>query len=118
MTERVLELRGQLVADSLDAGADTIAELLAPEGTTPSRTTIWRLLTAERKITPQPQKRPRSPWLRFAADRPNELWQSDFTHVQLTTGLEVEVIGWIDDHSRYLLHLSAHLRVNGRIVTG
>lgn len=113
---RVLQLRDQLVADGLDAGADTIAELLAREGTTLSRATVWRLLTAEGKIVPQPQKRPRSSWQRFAADRPNELWQSDFTHVVLTTGLDVEVIGWIDDHARYLLHLTAHPRVTGRIV--
>lgn len=34
----------------------------------------------------------------------------------LTTGLDSEVIGWIDDHSRYLLHLRVHPRVTGRIV--
>ena len=51
------------------AGADTILELLAREGTLLSRATIWRLLRAEGKITPQPQKRPRSSWLRFNADR-------------------------------------------------
>ena len=27
------------------------------------------------------------------------------------------MIGWLDDHSRYLLHLSAHRRVTGRTVT-
>ena len=113
---RVLELRDQLVADGHDAGADTICELLARESTTVSRATIWRLLKAQGKITPQPQKRPRSSWQRFAADQPNELWQSDFTHVTLTTGTDTEVIGWIDDHSRYLLHLSAHPRITGRIV--
>ena len=35
----------------------------------------------------------------------------------LSTGIDVEVIGWLDDHSRYLLHLSAHRRVTGRTVT-
>jgi transposase InsO family protein len=113
---RILQLREELADDGLDAGADTIAELLAREGVTLSRATIWRLLRAAGRIDPQPQKRPRSSWQRFAADRPNELWQSDFTHVQLTTGLDIEVIGWIDDHSRYLLHLSAHPRTTGRIV--
>ncbi|MDP3209193.1 MAG: IS481 family transposase [Rhodoglobus sp.] len=113
---RVLELRDQLTADGHDAGADTILELLARDGITVSRATIWRLLKVQGKIVPQPQKRPRSSWQRFAADRPNELWQSDFTHVLLTTGADVEVIGWIDDHSRYLLHLTAHPRVTGRIV--
>lgn len=114
---RALELREQLIADGHDAGSDTISELLAREGIRLSRATIWRLLKAESRIEPQPQKRPRSSWQRFAADRPNELWQSDFTHALLTTGRDVEIIGWLDDHSRYLLHLSAHTRVTGRIVT-
>jgi transposase InsO family protein len=114
---RVLELREQLTADGLDAGADTICEHLAREQIAISRATVWRLLTAAGEVTRQPQKRPRSSWKRFVADRPNELWQSDFTHVPLADGSEVEVIGWLDDHSRYLLHLSAHTRISGRIVT-
>ena len=83
---RIVALRDELVADGLDAGADTIMEMLAREGVTISRTTVWRVLTAAGRVTPQPQKRPRSSWRRFAADRPNELWQSDFTHVFLSTG--------------------------------
>jgi len=113
---RVLQLRDQLHARGDDAGADTIAELLARERVTVSRATIWRLLRASGRITAQPQKRPRSSWQRFNADRPNELWQSDFTHTQLADGTEVEIIGWIDDHSRYLLHLSVHPRITVRIV--
>ncbi|WP_341578401.1 IS481 family transposase [Microbacterium schleiferi] len=114
---QIVALRDELIAGGLDAGADTITEMLAREGVTTSRATVWRLLTAAGKVAPQPQKRPRSSWRRFAADRPNELWQSDFTHVFLTNGAEVEVIGWLDDHSRYLLHLTAHHRVTGRTVT-
>lgn len=113
---RVLELRDQLITDGHDAGADTICALLAREAIVLSRATIWRLLKAQGKITPQPQKRPRSSWQRFSADQPNELWQSDFTHVTLSTGADIEVIGWIDDHSRYMLHLTAHHRVTGRTV--
>ncbi|MEV4667310.1 integrase core domain-containing protein [Microbacterium sp. LWO12-1.2] len=115
--ERVIALRDELIGNGVDAGADTIAEHLAREGTLLSRTTIWRILTAGGKVTPQPQKRPRSSWHRFTADRPNELWQSDFTHITLADGTDSEVIGWIDDHSRYVLHLSAHRRVTGRTVT-
>ena len=115
--DRILILRDELVADGLDAGADTISELLARNGIQVSRVTVWRILTASGRVVPQPQKRPRSSWRRFAADRPNELWQSDFTHVTLTTGQDIEVIGWLDDHSRYLLHLTAHRRVTGRTVT-
>lgn len=115
--KRVLELRDQLTADGLDAGADTITEHLAREGHTLARTTIWRILKSGGRVTPQPQKRPRSSWRRFAADRPNELWQSDFTHLTLTDETDTEVIGWLDDHARYILHLTAHHRVTGKIVT-
>ena len=113
----MLQLRAQLAADGLDAGADTIASALTAEGTPLSRSTIWRILRGAAVITPQPQKRPRSSWQRFTAERPNELWQSDTTHWQLTGGGEVEIIAWLDDHSRYLTHLSAHTRANGRTVT-
>ncbi|WP_080720584.1 integrase core domain-containing protein [Bifidobacterium pseudolongum] len=63
------------------------------------------------------QKRPRTSWNRFEADLPNELWQSDFTHLRLADNTDVEVIGWLDDHSRFLLHLSARKRVLGATVT-
>ena len=115
--ERVLEVRDELTSRGLDAGADTIGEHLVCEQIMLSRATIWRILTANGKVTTQPQKRPRSSWHRFAADRPNELWQSDFTHVTLTDGTDTEVIGWIDDNSRKILHLTAHRRVTGKIVT-
>ncbi|GMM96719.1 integrase core domain-containing protein [Microbacterium luteum] len=115
--DRVLRLRHDLTAAGHDAGADTICEHLHREHIEISRVTVWRILTTAGQVTPQPQKRPRSSWHRFAADRPNELWQSDFTHATLTDGTDVEVIGWLDDHSRYLLHLTAHRRVTGRTVT-
>ena len=47
---------------------------------------------------------------------PNETWQSDFTHYRLATGADTEVITWLDDHSRYALHISAHVRITGPIV--
>ena len=52
---------------------------------------------------------------------PNETWQSDFTHYRLTqpdgtTGPDVEILTWLDDHSRYALHVTAHPRVTGPIV--
>lgn len=57
----------------------------------------------------------------FEAEQPNECWQSDFTHYRLTQpdgspGADVEVITWLDDHSRYALHLTAHPRVTATIV--
>ena len=52
---------------------------------------------------------------------PNETWQSDFTHYRLTRpdgtpGKDVEIITWLDDHSRMALHVSAHARVTAPIV--
>ena len=52
---------------------------------------------------------------------PNETWQSDFTHYRLTRpdgspGADVEIITWLDDHSRYALHVTAHHRVTAPIV--
>ena len=83
LRERVLQLRDDLTAGGLDAGADTITEHLTREGHALSRTTTWRILKAAGKIEPQPQKRPRSSWQRFTADRPNELWQSDGTAARI-----------------------------------
>jgi hypothetical protein len=44
------------------------------------------------------------------ADQPNECSQSDFTHWQLADGAGVEIINWLDDHSRYLLAAIARPR--------
>ena len=111
----IVELRHQLLRDGLDAGAESIYDRL-PENTRPSTSTIWRILKTSNEITPQPQKRPRSSWHRFQAPAPNSLWQSDFTHWPLADGTDTEIISWLDDHSRYLTHTSAHPRITGHIV--
>ncbi|GAA1311927.1 integrase core domain-containing protein [Pseudonocardia xinjiangensis] len=66
----------------------------------PAVSTIWRIPSARGFVTPQPHKRPRSSWQRFAADAPNERWQLDITHYRLSDGTDVEVLNIIDDHSR------------------
>jgi transposase InsO family protein len=93
----VLGLRKQLAEQGLDAGADTIGwHLQHHHATVLSRATIHRILARSGAVVPDPGKRPRSSYLRFAADQPNECWQSDFTHYRLTrpdgsAGLDVEV---------------------------
>ena len=58
---RVIELRGRLTADGLDAGPVTIAWHLEREGLkAPAPATISRILNRAGLITPQPRKRPRS----------------------------------------------------------
>ena len=114
LRDRIVELRTELTARGLDAGPVTIAWHLGREGlAVPSTSTIRRILHAAGLIVPEPRKRPRSSWIRFAAAAPNELWQSDFTHWRLADGTGVEIIDWLDDHSRRLLGLTACGRVTG-----
>jgi transposase InsO family protein len=112
--QRIIELRVQLTADGLDAGPVTISWHLEREGLRVlSTSTIRRILHQAGLITAQPRKRPRSSYIRFQADQPNEMWQSDFIHWQLVDGTDVEVLNWLDDHSRYLLSATAHQPVTG-----
>lgn len=111
MRERIIALRTGLTGQGLDAGPVTIAWHLEREGlTSPSTSTIRRLLHVAGLIVPEPRKRPRSSWLRFEAAAPNELWQSDVTHWRLADGSEVEILNWLDDHSRSLLACTAFRR--------
>ncbi|MEA5153831.1 IS481 family transposase [Raineyella sp.] len=122
VVELVVTVRHELSGAGLDAGADTIAWHLAHHHDTRlSRATIHRILTRAGAVTPQPRKRPKSSYIRFQADQPNECWQSDFTHYRLTRpdgspGRDVEIITWLDDHSRYALHATAHTAITARIV--
>ena len=115
--ERIVELRLKLVKDGLDAGPVTIAWHLEQEGHHPPATsTIRRILHAAGLVVPEPRKRPRSSYRRFTAAQPNECWQSDFTHWRLADGTDVEILNWLDDHSRLLLSCTVHARVTGEHV--
>ncbi len=114
MRGRIVRHRTELTAHGLDAGPATIAWHLERDGLpVPSTSTIRRILHAAGLVMPEPRKRPRSSWIRFEASAPNEVWQSDFTHWRLADGSEVEIISWLDDHSRYLLACAAFRRVTG-----
>jgi transposase InsO family protein len=115
--ERIVELRLQLTADGWDAGPVTIAWHLEQEGhRAPSTSTIRRILHSAGLITPEPRKRPRSAYRTIVTAQPNECWQSDFTHWRLADGTDVEILTWLDDHSRLLLSCTAHTPVTGDIV--
>ncbi len=118
----VLTLRKQLLEAGHDAGADTICWHLAQHHDVQlSRATIHRILTRHGAVTPEPRKRPRSSYIRFQATMPNECWQSDFTHYPLSDTAKfpkgVEIITWLDDCTRYALHVSAHRAITTTIVT-
>jgi len=99
--DQIVALRKELADLGLDAGAQTIHYHLGRSGEqVPSVSTIWRVLRRRGFVTPQPHKRPRSSWTRFEAQLPNECWQSDVTHWKLADDTEVEIVNFIDDHSR------------------
>src|SRR5688572_10040578 len=99
--EAVVALRKELTDAGFDAGAATIQSHLARrQDDVPSVSTIWRVLKARGFVTPQPHKRPRSSWVRFEADFPNQCWQADVTHVSVADGVVFEVLNVVDDHSR------------------
>jgi transposase InsO family protein len=117
----VLGLRKTLTEQGLDAGAATISwHLDTHHHITVSAATVWRILRRNSQITPEPRKRPRSSYLRFEAAMPNQMWQTDSTHYRLAgnngTGIDVEILNFLDDHSRYLLACVAFTRVTGPAV--
>jgi transposase InsO family protein len=100
----ILRLRQSLLDSGHDAGAQTIAHHLIPlVPKVPAVATIWRLLSRHGLVTPQPHKRPKSSFIRFQADLPNQLWQADLTLWHLADGTEVEILNLLDDHSRLVL---------------
>ena len=101
LADEIVALRSNLLDQGLDAGALTIHWHLARRhGAVPSTSSVWRVLRRRGLVTPQPQKRPRSSFVRFQAELPNECWQSDMTHWALADGRGCEIVNFIDDHSR------------------
>jgi transposase InsO family protein len=117
--ELIVRIRKELTEQGLDAGPETIAwHLQQHHQLRVSRTTISRHLTAHGLVVPTPRKRPRSSYIRFQAELPNETWQADFTHYRLAdpAGTDTEILTWLDDCSRYALHMTCWTPVTGPIV--
>jgi transposase InsO family protein len=115
--ELIVRLRKELAGQGLDAGPHTICwHLEHHHRVKASPATVSRHLARQGLVTPDPSKRPRSSYLRFAAEMPNECWQADFTHWKLAGGQETEILTWLDDHSRFALSVTAHRRVTGPAV--
>ena len=113
----IIALRTELTGKGLDAGPHTIAwHLQHHHRLEVSVASISRHLHAAGLIQPSPHKRPKSSYIRFAAEQPNERWQADFTHWWLKRGNHAEILCWIDDHSRYAISVTAHMRITTPIV--
>lgn len=101
LEERIVRLRKELSDDGFDCGAQTIHyHLSVTDPSPPSVSTIWRILKRRGFVTPQPTKRPKSSYISFEAQLPNEMWQSDVTVFELKDGTKVEILNFLDDFSR------------------
>jgi transposase InsO family protein len=117
VVELVVRLRKQLAEQGLDAGPHTICwHLQEHHQVRLSAATASRILTRHGHVIPEPKKRPKSSYTRFEADFPNQMWQTDFTHYRLASGRDVEILNFLDDHSRLLLACVAYPRVTGPAV--
>jgi transposase InsO family protein len=113
LEDEIVRLRKSLADDGFDAGAVTIqTHLVRRHGTVPAVSSIWRVLNRRGFVTPQPQKRPKSSYIRFEAELPNERWQMDMTHVEIEADRHLEVLNVIDDHSRLCVASTAFPVVN------
>jgi len=113
----ILKLRRNLTTAGHDAGPHTIHFHLSKKlAEPPSVATIWRILKRHGLVTPQPQKRPRSSFIRFAAKLPNETWQADATPWTLADGSPVEILNFLDDCSRVALASACFRTVKGHDV--
>jgi transposase InsO family protein len=100
----IITMRKHLAESGFDAGPQTIHWHLATQVTAaPSVSTIWRVLKRRGFVVPEPKKQPKSSFIRFEAELPNECWQADVTHWALADGTDVEVLDFIDDHSRVIV---------------
>lgn len=52
----------------------------------------------------------------FERSRPNQMWQSDITTFTLSKGLQVWLIGFLDDHSRYMVGWGLYAGQSGALV--
>lgn len=106
---QVLQLRRQYP----DWGARKLAVLLAREGKRLPISTIHRILDRHDLIAERDRHRPAVK--RFQREHPNELWQMDFKGPR-GWPQPVGPLSIVDDHSRYVVALSALGTLDGRAV--
>jgi transposase InsO family protein len=116
--DAIVSLRKELVDQGFDAGPHTIHwHLSKKRHDVPSASTIWRVLSRRGFVVPEPRKRPHRSFVRFEAALPNECWQADITHWKLADGTEVDILDFIDDHSRLVVAATARRTTKARDVT-
>lgn len=78
---------------------------------------VRKTLAENNLLEPPEKKRHRAPKPKaFERARPNQLWQSDITAFQIAKGLRVYLIGFMDDHSRYMVGWGLYAGQSGGLV--
>jgi putative transposase len=109
----IVRLRRELEEEpGQDCGADNVRYLLQQiaqldEWTergwrVPSRATINKIMKQHGLLRPQPKKRPKSSYRRFAYARPRDCYQIDATQIRLAGGAKAVVFEVLDDCTRLL----------------
>jgi putative transposase len=109
----IVQLRRELEKEpGQDCGADNVRYLLqqiallddwaALGWRVPSRATIHKIMKKHGLVRPQPKKRPKSSYRRFAYARPRDCYQIDATEVTLAGGAKAVVFEVLDDCTRLL----------------
>jgi transposase InsO family protein len=79
--------------------------------------TVRRELKRTGAVLPAPKarKKPKPPQRRFESATPNQMWQSDITYFPVL-GKTAYIVGFIDDHSRYITGLGVYRSQTGESV--
>ena len=102
-----------------DWGSDRIhLMLMRSEGYMASPGAILRVLKeAGYQAVEEPTRRHEPKVTRFERARPNQLWQTDlFTFLLKRENRRVHLVGYMDDHSRYLVGWGLHASSSGAMV--
>ena len=102
-----------------DWGQDRIAAmLLRSHGFSASASAIGRVLEEAGYVAPPPPSQPHGQEPKhFERARPNQLWQTDlFTFVLKRENRRVHLVGFLDDHSRFLVGYGLQATASGALV--
>jgi transposase InsO family protein len=102
-----------------DWGQDRIAAmLLRAQGFSASATAIGRALSEAGYVAAPDTSKPHGQEpKRFERARPNQLWQTDlFTFVLKRENRRVHLVGFLDDHSRFIVGYGLHATASGALV--
>jgi putative transposase len=109
VSAHIVRLRAELApGNGADAIVAALADLAAADGwaaagwRVPHRSTVNKVLKRAGLVTPQPRKRPRSSYRRFAYARPRDCYQIDATEVKLARGQAAVIFDVLDDCTRLL----------------